>query len=141
MRTWMMSLAHFPCCLLLATVVIGTSIIHAEPEPMARLTRPKVFGSPEEFKKYANLVKDYFFALGKARFGKRDDIALPMSTELSNWEILRMIQNAQRQKKIRQNKEVLFHDFQSSDIDKHTSSVPARPGSLSDMINNYDDVQ
>ncbi|XP_029669086.1 uncharacterized protein LOC115238972 [Formica exsecta] len=140
MRTWMMSLVHFSCCLLLATVV-GTSIVHAETEPMIRLTRPKEFGNPEELRKYVNLVRDYYMSLAKARFGKRSDVA-PMSTELSNWEILRMIQDARRQQKIRQNKEqVLFHDFQNSNIDKHTSRVATRPGSLSDMIGNYDDVQ
>ncbi|EFN68519.1 hypothetical protein EAG_09948 [Camponotus floridanus] len=115
---------------------------------MARPTRPKVFGSPEELKKYADLVRDYYYLIGKARYGKRGDMA-PMSTELNNsWETLRMIQDArrqneqQRQEKMRQSKEqVLFSDLQSSDIDKHTSHVATRPGSLSDMIGNYIDVQ
>ncbi|XP_070152938.1 neuropeptide Y-like [Polyergus mexicanus] len=137
MRTWM-SLAHFSCCLLLA-IVVGTSIIHAEPKSMTRLTRPKEIANSEDLKKYVNLVRDYYLSLAKARFGKRSDIA-PMSTELRNWEILRMIQDARRQQKIRQNKEqVLFHDFRN--IDKHTSRVATRPGSFSDMIDNYDDVQ
>ncbi|XP_011256013.1 pro-neuropeptide Y [Camponotus floridanus] len=144
MRAWIMSLAYFSFCLF---TVIGT-IVQAEPESMARPTRPKVFGSPEELKKYADLVRDYYYLIGKARYGKRGDMA-PMSTELNNsWETLRMIQDArrqneqQRQEKMRQSKEqVLFSDLQSSDIDKHTSHVATRPGSLSDMIGNYIDVQ
>lgn len=146
MRTWTRSLAHFFCWLLLA-IIVGISIVHAEPEPMARPTRPKVFSNPEELKRYADLVRDYYFLIGKARYGKRSD-TVPMSMEMNGaWEILKMIQNARRneqrrQEKIRQNKEqILFRDFQSSDIDKHTSRVPTRPGSLSDMIDNYDDVQ
>ncbi|XP_072767599.1 neuropeptide Y-like [Anoplolepis gracilipes] len=146
MGTWMMSLAHFSCCLLLVAVV-GTLIVHADPEPMARPTRPKVIGSPEELKRYADLVRDYYFLIGKARYGKRSDI-VPMSELNSAWEILRMIQDARRQneqrrqEKLRQNKEqVLFRDFQNSDVDKHTSHAPVRPGFLSDIIGNYDDVQ
>lgn len=146
MWTWTRSLAHFVCWLLLA-IIVGASIVHAEPEPMARPTRPKVFSNPEELKRYADLVRDYYFLIGKARYGKRSDIA-PMSELNGAWEILKMIQDARRQNeqrrqdKIRQNKEqILFRDFQSSDIDKHASRVPIRPGSLSDMIGNYDDIQ
>ncbi|KMQ96760.1 neuropeptide f isoform x1 [Lasius niger] len=115
---------------------------------MARSTRPKAVVNSEELKRYADLVNDFYYLTTKPRYGKRSDI-VPMSTELSGaWEILKMIQDTRRQneqrrqEKIRQNKEqVLFHDFQSSDIDKHTSRVATRPGSLSDMIGNYDDVQ
>ncbi|XP_029172449.1 uncharacterized protein LOC114941600 [Nylanderia fulva] len=143
MRTWMRSLAHFFCWLLLA-IIVGISIVHAEPEPMAR---PK---SIEEMKQFADELRNRYYVIGKARYGKRSDIT-PMLTELNGaWEILKLIQDARRQneqrrqEKIRQNKEqVLFRDFESSDIDnKHiTSRVSTRPGSLSDMIGNYDDVQ
>ncbi|EZA47126.1 hypothetical protein DMN91_000407 [Ooceraea biroi] len=114
MRTEM-SAARFLCCLLLIAIV-GTVIACAEPESMARSTRPKVIANSEELKRYLDLVREYYSMTGTARFGKRND---PPISENTIWEIFRMIlDNAQRQNeqrrrdRIRQNKEpVPFNDF------------------------------
>lgn len=82
------------------------------------------------------------------RYGKRGDVA-PMSDMNVTWEALRMIldeqrQNRQRrQEKLRQSKEqVLYRDFHSTDVDKHTSRVATRPGYPLDAVGRYyDDVQ
>lgn len=52
-------------CLGFLAMVVGPVL--AEPEPMARPTRPKVFTSAEELKRYLDLVRDYYSLNGKAR--------------------------------------------------------------------------
>lgn len=66
MRTWMRSLDHFFCCLLLAAI-LGMLIVHAEPESMARSTRPKAVVNSEELKRYADLVNDFYYLTTKPR--------------------------------------------------------------------------
>lgn len=46
--------------------IIETANVYAEPEPMARPTRPKMIGSSEDLKRYLDLVRDYYFN-GRAR--------------------------------------------------------------------------
>lgn len=65
MRT-RMSLVRCFCCLLVVAVV-WTANVYAEAEAMARPTRPKVIGSPEELKRYLDLVRDYYSLNGRAR--------------------------------------------------------------------------
>lgn len=59
------SVVRFLGCLLLVAVV-GTANTCAEPEPMARPTRPKAIASPEELERYFDLVRDYY-SLRRAR--------------------------------------------------------------------------
>jgi len=60
------SAARFFCCLLLIAIV-KTMIACAEPESMARPTRPKVITSPEELNKYLALVQEYYSLTGRTR--------------------------------------------------------------------------
>lgn len=47
--------------------ILGTMIVHGDPEPMARPTRPEVIASPEELRRYLDYVRDYYSLNGKAR--------------------------------------------------------------------------
>ncbi|XP_011636491.1 uncharacterized protein LOC105426800 [Pogonomyrmex barbatus] len=143
MRT-RINLARSFCCLLVATF-IGVITTNAKPEPMASLTRSEETDSDIQLKRYADLIRNYHYTFGKPRLGKRGDAA-PMTESNAAWEILKMIQDAQRQNEqqrqenIRQNKEqILFRDFPSSDADERMSHIA---GFLPDVIGKYyDDVQ
>ncbi|XP_046733828.1 uncharacterized protein LOC124404056 [Diprion similis] len=71
---------------LLILVTLYPLSVHGEPDPMARPTRPKVFTSADELRRYLDLVKDYYSLNGKARYGKRAQI-FP-ATE-NPWDIMR----------------------------------------------------
>ncbi|XP_032688269.1 uncharacterized protein LOC116852238 isoform X2 [Odontomachus brunneus] len=148
MRT-RLSLIHFFGCLLLIAVV-GTANTYAEPEPMARPTRPKAIASPEELERYFDLVRDYY-SLRRARYGKRGGDAAPRMSELNaTWETLKTILDTQRQNQQRRlsklkpskEQEVAYRDYHSLDADRHASRVATRPGYLLDAVGRYyDDVQ
>ncbi|XP_012285592.1 uncharacterized protein LOC105702531 [Orussus abietinus] len=55
----------------LVSMSIVPILTYADPEPMARPTRPKVFTNAEELRRYLDLVRDYYSLNGKARYGKR----------------------------------------------------------------------
>lgn len=57
--------------LFLVLIIFGDAIVHGEPEPMARPTRPEAFATPDELRKYFDHVKDYIMLSAKARYGKR----------------------------------------------------------------------
>lgn len=66
MRT-QMNLVRFFCCLLVVAV-IGMTIIRAEPEPAARLSRwEEDVGSDIQLKRYADVVRNYYNMFGKSR--------------------------------------------------------------------------
>ncbi|EFN77166.1 uncharacterized protein LOC105189899 isoform X2 [Harpegnathos saltator] len=146
-----MSLVRFLGCLFLVAVV-GTTNAYAEPEPMARPTRPKAIASPEELERYFDLVRDYY-SLRRARYGKRSGDAAPRTLELNaTWETLKTILDAQRQnqqRRLGKNKpttneqEIAYRDYHGLDADRHASRVAARPGYLLDVAGRYyyDDVQ
>lgn len=54
-------------CLALA-LVVGPASVSSDPEPMARITRQKVFTSEEELKKYLDQLADYYAFSAKARW-------------------------------------------------------------------------
>ncbi|KAK2576107.1 hypothetical protein KPH14_007441 [Odynerus spinipes] len=97
--------------------IFGIIIIKCEPEPMARPTRPKVFTSPEELRRYLDLVKDYYSLNGKARYGKRGNKSPAVYLDYP-WDSLKFILDTQRrfqqqkEEKIKPIKGQVFHDFQ-----------------------------
>lgn len=76
---------------LLACIIILVTwdplLVHGEPDPMARPTRPKVFTSAEELRRYLDLVRDYYSLNGKARYGKRA-LVIPMFD--NPWGVVRI---------------------------------------------------
>ncbi|KAK0088125.1 hypothetical protein PV325_013121 [Microctonus aethiopoides] len=52
----------------------GLGAVNADPDAMARPTRPKVFTSVDELRRYLDLIRDYYSLSGKARYGKRADM-------------------------------------------------------------------
>lgn len=51
----------------LVIFILGAVIVDGEPEPMAGPTRPEVFTTPEELRRYLDYVGDYYLQNGKAR--------------------------------------------------------------------------
>ncbi|XP_046410296.1 neuropeptide Y-like [Neodiprion pinetum] len=103
---------------LLILVALYPLSVHGEPDPMARPTRPKVFTSADELRRYLDLVKDYYSLNGKARYGKRAQI-FP-ATE-NPWDIMRVPPSsaggfALRQQKLEQK---LQHEMEN--LSKHGS--------------------
>lgn len=142
-------------CLLFIFSTLGATLVHGDPEPMARPTRPKVFTSPEELRRYLDLVRDYYSLNGKARYGKRGDVLPAMPDKDHPWDALRMIldvrrqmqqqrQQQQRQKfeKSDEEKDQFLQDFQISGGGKHAAKFDARPPYLLDVVGKYyDDTQ
>ncbi|XP_046832543.1 uncharacterized protein LOC124954180 [Vespa velutina] len=135
--------------LVILVTIFGITIIQCEPEPMARPTRPKVFTSPEELRRYLDLVKDYYSINGKARYGKRaGGNAFPAFYLGYPWNTLRFILDTHRhfqQQKEDKSKpikeQINFRNFQDNDTKKQIfRNNPSE--NLSDMIDNYyDDVE
>ncbi|XP_014470125.1 PREDICTED: uncharacterized protein LOC106742050 [Dinoponera quadriceps] len=142
-----MSFVRFLACLLLVAVVRTTSA-YAEPEPMARPTRPKAIASPEELERYLDIVRDYY-SLRRARYGKRGGDTAPRMSELnSTWETLKTILDVQRQNQQRRlgklkpskEQEIAYRDYHGLDADRHR--LATRSGYLLDAVGRYyDDVQ
>ncbi|XP_033220253.1 uncharacterized protein LOC117174911 [Belonocnema kinseyi] len=81
-------------------LLAGAVEIQGDPEPMARPMRPKVFSSPEELRRYLELVRDYYTFNGKARYGKRSDTLLTTPGMTDSADTLRMILDVNRQKQL-----------------------------------------
>ena len=62
-----MTLIHAAYLSLAVITIASMTVVRCEPEPMARPTRPKVFTTPDELRRYLDLVKDYYSLNGKAR--------------------------------------------------------------------------
>ncbi|KAI4502687.1 hypothetical protein M0802_002599 [Mischocyttarus mexicanus] len=133
--------------LVILVTIFGITIIQCEPEPMARPTRPKVFTSPEELRKYLDLVKDYYSFNGKARYGKRGGgggVTLPefyLGYPWNNLRFLPGIHHNYRQLKEDKNKPItgqVFRNFQDSDLGKEIF-ISNPTVNFSDMIDKYYD--
>lgn len=135
--------------LLFIYFVLGAAFIDGEPEPMARPTRPKVFTSPEELRRYLDLVRDYYSLNGKARYGKRGDVSSSPPEVNHPWDALRTLLDIRRQMQQQkfedgmQESGQLVRDFQASDLSKHDTRIDARPMYVLDVLRRkyQDDVQ
>lgn len=130
---------------------LQTEIVHGDPDPMARPTRPKVFTSPEELRRYLDHVRDYYSLNGKARYGKRAEV-IPTKLEGDHtWDMVRTILDVHRQMQQQQReygetakneKMDWLHTFEDSNMAKHPMKLSSRPTYLLDIIEKYyDDVQ
>ncbi|XP_012265693.2 uncharacterized protein LOC105691637 [Athalia rosae] len=72
---------------LIMMVTFSPILVFGEPDPMARPTRPKVFTSADELRRYLDHVKDYYSLSGKARYGKRTP---SLSITENPWELVRI---------------------------------------------------
>ncbi|KOC66522.1 Pro-neuropeptide Y [Habropoda laboriosa] len=133
----------------LALVVVGITVtVHGEPEPMARPTRPEVFTSPEELRRYLDHVSDYYSLSGKARYGKRGNTVSSTPEVNHILDTMRTIlENSQRSQharleKRKQEDSRFSGELESSDDGKLASRVDLRPCHVLDIVDKYyDDVQ
>ncbi|CAK9812587.1 Pro-neuropeptide Y [Anthophora plagiata] len=141
----------YPCIvyLLLSLVVLGITVtVHGEPEPMARPTRPEVFTSPEELRRYLDHVSDYYSLSGKARYGKRGN-TLSSTPDVNHiWDTMKTIlENSQRSQQVKLEKRKrddsrFSGELESTDDRKLASRLDVRPCHVLDIVDKYyDDVQ
>lgn len=121
--------------------IFGVTITQCEPEPMARPTRPKVFTSPEELRRYLDLVKDYYSLNGKARYGKRAGGNGSPTVYLGYpWDTLKFLLDAHRrlqQQKEEKDKPIKGQVFRDLQVIRNSSPV-----NFNDAIDKYyDDVE
>ncbi|CAK9819592.1 Pro-neuropeptide Y [Anthophora quadrimaculata] len=135
--------------LLLSLVVLGITVaVHGEPEPMARPTRPEVFTSPEELRRYLDHVSDYYSLSGKARYGKRGN-TLSSTPDVNHiWDTMKTIlENSQRSQQVKLEKRKwddsrFSGELESTDDRKLASRLDVRPCHVLDIVDKYyDDVQ
>ncbi|CAK9827285.1 Pro-neuropeptide Y [Anthophora retusa] len=135
--------------LLLSLVVLGiTVVVHGEPEPMARPTRPEVFTSPEELRRYLDHVSDYYSLSGKARYGKRGN-TLSSTPDVNHiWDTMKTIlENSQRTQQVKLEKRKwddsrFSGELESTNDRKLASRLDVQPCHVLDIVDKYyDDVQ
>ncbi|XP_043265382.1 uncharacterized protein LOC122404998 [Colletes gigas] len=135
--------------LFLVVFILGTTIVLGEPEPMARPTRPEVFSSPDELRKYLDHVSDYYSLSGKARYGKRGDGPFAISDDGRAWDTVKTILDVSQQpqqprfEKRKLERRQFFRELDSSgDRKQHGTRIDARPCHVLDIDDKYyDDVQ
>ncbi|XP_012142991.1 neuropeptide F isoform X2 [Megachile rotundata] len=131
-----------------ALLTFGIMIVHCEPQPMARPTRPEVFTSPEELRRYIDHVREYYTLSGKARYGKRGNIPFTGLDDNDGWDTVRTIlevpQSSQRTKfeKRMQEENRFVRELENSSDRKHSSKVDVRPCHTLGIVERYyGDVQ
>ncbi|KAK1122373.1 Pro-neuropeptide Y [Melipona quadrifasciata] len=138
-------------CLFLALFIFGAVVVHGEPEPMARPTRPEIFTSPEELRRYLDHVSDYYSHSGKARYGKRGRPSISSVPDVNYaWDTMKtvLVENSQRPQqpklgKRKQEENQFLGELGSYGSTKEdTSRIDTRPCHVLDMVEKYyDDVQ
>ncbi|PBC27985.1 Neuropeptide Y [Apis cerana cerana] len=134
--------------LYLVLFIFGIMIVHGEPEPMARPTRPEIFTSPEELRRYIDHVSDYYLLSGKARYGKRGNVLYSVPDVNYPWDTMKTVmENSQRSQQLKLEKEKqkdsqLLGEHETYGAKKETSRIDTRPCHVLDSIERYyDDVQ
>ncbi|XP_015604635.1 uncharacterized protein LOC107272220 [Cephus cinctus] len=138
--------------IILVLATLTPIFARGEPDPMARPTRPKVFTSPEELRRYLDLVRDYYSLNGKARYGKRSQIVTSPRIIDYPWDALRTIvtlnQQAQRNKQEKQDKEEKKERERQENLHNQVSQggemrqiqdLVSQPSYLYDMMAKYYD--
>ncbi|XP_076679334.1 neuropeptide F [Andrena cerasifolii] len=135
-------------CLPLVIFILGAVIVDGEPEPMAGPTRPEVFTTPEELRRYLDYVGDYYLQNGKARYGKRGDVPFPTSDAGRAWDTVKTILDASRQSRQqrfdtrKQEKSRFLRELESSGDQKHALRSDGRPCRVLHIVEKYyDDAQ
>ncbi|KZC07074.1 PREDICTED: uncharacterized protein LOC107185385 [Dufourea novaeangliae] len=122
-------------------VILGTVIVHGDPEPMARPTRLEMFSIPEELRRY--LDSHYNSHSGKARYGKRGDLPSTMPASSRVWDTVKTILDGSdesqqpRSEKRKLGKNGYARELESSGGSK--SRINARPCHMLDIVEKYYD--
>ncbi|XP_033331545.1 neuropeptide F [Megalopta genalis] len=122
--------------LLVVLVVLGTAMVHCEPEPTRRVD----FRNWDALQKYL----DYYSINGKPRYGKRGEIPSAISPMGRNWDTMKsMLDVSQEQQhqpprfdQGRLASRQFLRELESSSDGKH----PSRPYHMLDIVENYYDV-
>ncbi|KAF3430246.1 hypothetical protein E2986_11563 [Frieseomelitta varia] len=137
-------------CLFLVLFIFGAVVVHGEPQPMARPTRPEIFTSPEELRRYLDHVSDYYSHSGKARYGKRGRVMSSVPDMNYVWDTMKTVlsENSQQsqQPKLEKRKEeenrFLSEPGSYGSTKEDTSRIDTRPCHVLDIVGKYyDDVQ
>ncbi|CAD1469212.1 unnamed protein product [Heterotrigona itama] len=132
-------------CLYLVLFIFGAVVVHGEPDPMARPTRPEIFTSPEELRRYLDHVSDYYSHSGKARYGKRGHVVPSVPDVNYVWDTMKtvLMENSQRSQqpkfgKRKQEESRFLGELGNYDsTEEDTSRTDTRPCHVLDTIEKY----
>ncbi|XP_031835972.1 neuropeptide F [Nomia melanderi] len=143
----MRTMQSYPSAIYLLAVlaVLETVMVHGDPDPMARPTRPEVFLNSEELRRYLDHVTDWYSLNGKARYGKRDEIPSAALDDGRAWDTVKTMldvsqesqQPQPRFEERRQPSRQYIRELASSGDGKHASRTGTRPYHMLDIVEKY----
>ncbi|XP_076648402.1 neuropeptide F [Halictus rubicundus] len=131
-------------CLLVAFVVLQTTMVHCEPNPEP--TRRVEVSNWDDLRKYLDHLTDLYTLNGKARYGKRGEIPFAVSPIGRNWDTMKILDVSQDSQQQQQRQQPRFdqrrlatrqflREMENSEDEKHAS----RPYQMLDISEKYYD--